>query len=545
MGTSHASITLHGVSYRLPDGRPLFDGLHEHFDARRTGLVGRNGIGKSVLARLLAGALAPTQGRVERRGRIHYLSQQIDVPPAQTVAGLAGLHGAFEALRRIEAGSSRSEDFEALADRWDLRAQLRQALVDDGLAHLDADTPAARLSGGERASVALIGARLSGAELLILDEPGNDLDGVRRQRLGAWLQRWSGGLILISHDGALLQAMEGIVELSALGLHRYGGDYAFYRQTRADEHALAQAELARRQHERRRGEREISAQRERLEHRAARGARQAATENQAPILLGLRRQRSEASAGRHRAQRQARQADLAQRVREAAAQVEAAAPVLLFAPDAGGAGAGRIAELRAVELPYLAGAARRIELCIRAGQRIGLIGANGSGKSTLLQVLAGRLAPLAGVRALRVPGAYLDQTLSGLDAGRSVFEQLRVANARLADGELRTRLALLGLDAARVVQPAAALSGGERVKAALALALYAEPAPQLLLLDEPDRHLDLAARQALAAMLRQYPGALLVVSHDAALLDGLGLDTRLQRSAGGWAMTPWPHAARG
>ena len=123
--------------------------------------------------------------------------------------------------------------------------------------------------------------------------------------------------------------------------------------------------------------------------------------------------------------------------------------------------------------------------------------------------------------------------------GGTALERLRQAAPAADQATLRTRLAQLGLDATRIAVPACALSGGERLKAALACVLYAAEPAQLLLLDEPDNHLDLPSKEALEQMLRAYPGALLVVSHDATFLDRLALDTRLQAGSGGWSASPW------
>ncbi|MGV8376534.1 AAA family ATPase, partial [Pseudomonas aeruginosa] len=144
--------------------------------------------------------------------------------------------------------------------------------------------------------------------------------------------------------------------------------------------------------------------------------------------------------------------------------------------------------------------------------------------------------PLAGTCAVTVGAAYLDQRLSVLDHGRGVLEQLLEVNRSRGESWLRTRLAQLGLPAERLAQPCATLSGGERLKAALALVLYADRPAQLLLLDEPDNHLDLAARQALESMLGQYRGALLVVSHDPVFLRHLALDGELRATAAGWRL---------
>lgn len=536
--TSPAFLTLQGVGFQLPDGRVLFSDLTETFDTRRTGLVGRNGVGKSLLARILTGEWAPTSGRCLRNGRVHYLAQQVTPQPGQTVAGLAGLQPVIDALQRIEAGGTAQADFDAVGERWDLRERLEEELAAAGLAQLRHDTPATQLSGGEATRVALAGAFLSDAQMLVLDEPSNHLDRDNRRALLAQLRRWSGGLLVVSHDRELLETMERIVELSAQGLRSHGGGYSFYAQARAQERAQAREQLEQRKTERRREERTLAQQRERLEHRLSRGAKQAATANQAPILLGRQKERSEASSGRLRAQQDEAREALSQRVREAAAQLEEELPVVLFAPEAAQA-PSRVAELEDVVLPHVRGAQRRISLTLMRGQRVGLLGPNGCGKSTLLKLLAGELLPLAGCCKVQVEAAYLDQHFSGLDAGSSILAQMLAENATLEEGSLRTRLALLGLDAERVLLPSGQLSGGERLKAALARVLYADRPARLLLLDEPSNHLDLPSVQALEAMLRQYPGTLVVVSHDEAFLRQLGLTQRLEAVAEGWRLAPW------
>src|SRR6218665_2493122 len=131
---TNTCLTLEGVSFTLADGRVLFHDLHEVFDRRRVGLVGRNGAGKSVLARLLAGELAPTAGRITRGGSVHYLSQHL--APQGTVAALAGVQPVLDALARIESGSADPADFDAVGERWDTRERLQSELDRCGLEHV-------------------------------------------------------------------------------------------------------------------------------------------------------------------------------------------------------------------------------------------------------------------------------------------------------------------------------------------------------------------------------------------------------------------------
>jgi len=532
-------LTLESVSYVLPDGRTLFSDLNETFDQRRTGLVGRNGVGKSLLARLLAGQLPPSCGRCLRSGTVHYLAQQVDHQADTTVAGLAGMQRVLDALAHIEAGSSDPADFDALGDRWDIGQQLQSALTQHGLGHLDVDTPATRLSGGEAMRVALMGAWLSDADFLILDEPSNHLDRPNRQALIEQLQHWSRGLLVVSHDRQLLETMSRIVELSSLGLRSYGGNYTFYAAAKALEREYALQQLEQRKLERTREDQAMREQRERMVRREARGNRQGKEANQAKILLGRQKERSEGSTGKLRQQQASARQLLDQQVREAAQQMQADAEIIVHALPVAQVAQRRVVELDALALPCVQETTRLIDLSLSGQQRVGVVGPNGCGKSTLLKVMAGQIDPLAGVCKVAADAVYLDQRLADLHPEKTVLEQIQAANRTAAEGDLRMRLAQLDLDAQKITVPSGTLSGGERLKAALACVLYADPPAQLLLLDEPSNHLDLPSAQALETMLRSYQGALVVVSHDDAFLNNLGLTHRLIATEQGWRLESW------
>jgi len=525
------SLTLDRVSYRLADGRPLFSDLTFSFDPVATGLVGANGAGKSVLARLLAGRVQPENGQVRGSGRV-FLLPTPGYPPAGTVGELAGVGAELAALQRIEAGSVDEADFACVGDRWDLRERLQQQwqalrLPDD----LDPAQPAARLSGGQAMQVALSGAWASGADWLILDEPSNHLDAHHRQQLYAQLQQWRGGLLAISHDRALLGHMQQIVELDARGLHRYGGAWQHYADTRAAEReaAIAQLDHARAQH--RQQQRSAREQHQRQQQRQARGNRDAKQANQAPILLGRQKQRAEATHARAQQVQAERLQASSEQLRAAASAVHVAPELALFAVE-GERSSARLLQAQDLLLPHGCGVPLQLDIRIIGG--IAVVGDNGTGKSTLLRVLAGQLPARAGHVQRHAPLALLDQQLLGMSGERSILDTVQAANPTADPGELRTRLALLGLDAQRIQRPAASLSDGERVKGALASVLYAAPAPQLLLLDEPGNALDLSALQALEELLAAWPGALVMVSHDHHLLQALQPTQVLHVRSDGW-----------
>lgn len=532
-------LTLESVSYTLPQGKTLFSQLNETFDSRRTGLVGRNGAGKTILAQILAGEIQPSSGRCLRSGKVHYLAQQVASVSGLRVADLAGVGPALDALARIESGSSAVEDFNLIEDRWDIRQQLQEALERNGLGHLTAETPAETLSGGQAMRVSLINALLSQADFLILDEPSNHLDRDNRLALIEQLRHWPHGLLVISHDRQLLDTMERIVELSSLGLRSYGGNYSHYAEQKALEQQSAMDQLEHRKLERQRVESTMQEQRQRQERRQARGNQQGKQANQAKILLDRQKGRSEATTGKLRQQHVTAQKQLAQRVQEAAELIEQDSAINLHALPLMPLSRQRVVELDEVKLPFAPVDQTPISMLLSGQQRIGVIGPNGCGKSTLLKVIAGQLEPLAGHCKVVPQHVYLDQGLADLAPQQTVLEQIQAVNRKSSEGDLRMRLAQLGLDAQKVTGPSAALSGGERLKAALACVLYADPPPQLLLLDEPSNHLDLPSTLALETMLSSYQGTLMVVSHDDAFMNNLGLTERLEFSEEGWRLLPW------
>lgn len=233
-----------------------------------------------------------------------------------------------------------------------------------------------------------------------------------------------------------------------------------------------------------------------------------------------------------RKQHQQQNEALSAAVTEARERVEEEMPVLFTLPGSQVPPGKQVLVLDEVVLPHIA--LPPLSLRIDGPLRVAIRGPNGCGKSTLLKVILGELLPLAGECHRSVSCAWLDQHLSRFDLSLSVLEHLQRGNSLLEEGVLRSRLAQLQLGAEKVMLPLAALSGGERLKAALACVLWQRDATQLLLLDEPTNHLDLASTRAIEAALADFPGAMLIVSHDEAFLAGLGLTHSLTWQASGW-----------
>jgi len=536
--SSSFSLQFQGVVWTLPDGQPLWSQpLDMAVGAGTTGIVGANGVGKSVFLQLLLGRLQPTAGTVLRDARLQAVAQEVRGAPGSTVADLAGLAPVLRALERLEAGQGTPEDLLRADGQWDLPARWQRALQALDLGHLPSDGDATRLSGGERMRVALAGAFVCDAEMLVLDEPTNHLDRSARRWLLDQVAARQGAVVVASHDRELLGMVDTIVELSPAGLRRYGGNWALYAAQRAQERAAAQAALDHARTERDRGRKALQREHEAQQRRTAQGHRVGRTANLAPILLGRMKNSAEAHAGNeHERQRQARE-KLDAAVRDAARQAPQQAPVALALPESSVPCGKQVLALEQVRAPFAPQGMPALGGVWNGPVRIAITGPNGCGKSTLLRLVAGQVAPASGRVVRGVRAAWLDQhNAQLLPPHASVLQRLAELGSPLPEATLRTRLAQLGLDADRVQRPAGVLSGGERIKAALACALWCGEPAQMLLLDEPTNHLDLASAEALQVALQGFTGALLVVSHDLHFLAALAPTHVWAWHAEGWRL---------
>ncbi len=537
-GAASFRLQFQDVAWVLPDGQPLWvRPLNVVLGTGATGIVGANGVGKSVFLQLLLGRLPPSAGAVRGGARLHAVAQEVGAAPGSTVADVAGLASVLRALERLEAGQGTPDDL-ALADgQWDLPARWQRALGELGLSHLQPGDGAARLSGGERMRVALAGAFVSEADVLVLDEPTNHLDRAARHWLMDRVAAHRSGLVVASHDRELLGVVDAIVELSPAGLQRYGGNWALYEAQRAAEQAAAQATLAHARTERERGAKALQREHDAQQRRAARGREAGRTANQASILLGRQKNSAQAHAGREHERQQEARERLNTAVCEAARQVLQQAPVALVLPESAVPAGKQVLALEQVRAPHAPLEFPAMDGVWSGPVRIAITGPNGCGKSTLLRLVAGQVEPVAGRVVRGVRAAWLDQHNTALlPPHASVLQRLAELGAALPEATLRTRLAQLGLDAGRVRRPAGVLSGGERIKAALACALWAGEPAQMLLLDEPTNHLDLASMEALQVALQGFTGALLVVSHDLHFLSALAPTTVWAWHAQGWRL---------
>ncbi|MGA5544862.1 ribosomal protection-like ABC-F family protein [Mycobacterium sp. NPDC051198] len=508
------------------------------------GVVGVNGAGKSTLLRILAGDLEPLDGTVTvapADAFVGWLPQEHERIPGETVAAyIARRTGCTEATRVMDAAAAALADpipgeedpaatYSAALDHWlatgaaDLDERLPAVLADLGL---DTDavrpdsTPMTALSGGQAARVGLAALLLSRFDIVLLDEPTNDLDLDGLARLEQFVRELRGGVVLVSHDREFLaRSVTRVLELDLAQNTTtvFGGGYESY---------LEEREVGRRH------------RREQYEEFA---------EKKADLVARARTQREWSSQGTRNAMRKSPDNDKIRRRAATESSEKQAQKVRQME--------SRIARLEEVEEPrkewtlqFTIGAAPRsssvvatldnavvrqgdfvlgpVSLQVDAGERIGITGANGAGKSTLLRLLLGRRQPDEGRAGLGASVAIgeIDQARADFTGTARLVDRFEQQLPEWSTADVRTLLAKFGLRADHVERPVDELSPGERTRAGLAL-LQAR-GTNVLVLDEPTNHLDLPAIEQLEQALEAYDGALLLVTHDRRMLQNVRLDRR-------------------
>jgi ATP-binding cassette subfamily F protein 3 len=490
---------LENASARIPTGA-------------RVGLVGRNGTGKTTLFGVIAGDLAPEHGRVEipPRWRIGRLAQEAPGGPDKLIDVVlradterASLLAAAETAQDPHAIA---EIQTRLADIGAHAAPARAAAILSGLgfSHDDQQRACAEFSGGWRMRVALASVLFAQPDLLLLDEPTNYLDLEGTLWLQDHLARYPHTLIVISHDRDLLDGAVGhVLALEQRKLALYRGGYSAFARQRGERMVLDQKLIKKQE-----------AQRKHLQAFVDRFRAKATKARQAQSRLKM----------------------LAKLEPIAALTTEEVRPIAFPAPDK--LLSPPIIATEAASVGYDGRAVlSRLNLRIDNDDRIALIGANGNGKSTLVKLIAGRLSAMQGTvtRAanLRV-GYFAQHQLDELNPEASPYDHLRRLMPDAPEAKVRARVGTIGFSAAAADAAVKTLSGGEKARLLLGLATF--DAPHLVILDEPTNHLDIDSRAALIEAINDYPGAVILVSHDRYLLEACA--DRLWLVAGG-GVTPF------
>jgi ATPase subunit of ABC transporter with duplicated ATPase domains len=487
----------------------------------KVGLVGHNGAGKTSLLKVLSGEVPPATGTARVRGALGLLAQ--DPRRLATEVGPTGLAHVLsgrqldEAERRLEKlrvameqdpsdravhRYSRAEERFAAAGGYSAAGEARRLVAGLGLAADRLDLPVGVLSGGERRRLELARILFAGSDVLLLDEPTNHLDSDAKAWLMGFLRSYRGALLVVSHDIELLdESITRVLHLDEGALVEYKGTYSQYREARAAGLAR-QAKLAARQ----------SSEIKRLSVLAASMRHQTAKRARVAKALDKRAAQLQAVAVGTPNQRERRyRVSFPEPPRTGRVVVEADALAKSYGA-----------------LPVFTD----VTFALERGQRLLVMGLNGAGKTSLLRVLAGLTDQTAGtwVTGVGVSVGYYAQEHEGIVTGRTVVEHMRQEAPDAPETELRGLLGMFGLVGDKAIQDASTLSGGEKTK--LALAQLVAGRHNCLLLDEPTNNLDPPSRQGIGAALSEWPGSMVVVSHDPGFVAELAPDRVLMMPEG-------------
>jgi ATP-binding cassette, subfamily F, member 3 len=493
-----ANVRLRRGPQVLVDGASL--GL---FRGEKVGIVGRNGSGKSTLLALVKGELLPDAGEYSAPPNLATASVAQELPDSDAPLVEYILDGDLE-LRAVEAQLKQAEEsangarigalhaeYERLAG-YAGRSRAAELAAGLGFAPEEIERPVRQFSGGLKMRANLARALMRRSDLLLLDEPTNHLDLDAVLWLEQWLRSYPGTLLLVSHDREFLDGVVNRILLIQGGrLSSYAGNYSDFEVQHAAEGERTRALIAKQERE---------------------------TARVTSFIARFRAQASKARQVQSRLKALARLGEISAIQPESSFEWEFAAPAKLPRP---------LLTLEQLAAGY--GTSRRVihnvSLSVNPGDRIGILGRNGAGKSTLMRVLAGQLTPLAGTLTAApdvMTGFFAQIELEHLDSGSTAIAELgRRGGPEVApwtEQQRRDHLGRFGFRGDRVFEPTGRFSGGERAR--LALAILVARRPNLLLLDEPTNHLDLEMRHALLVALQEFPGAVVVVSHDRTLLRG-------------------------
>ena len=510
-------ITLKNVTLRR-GARVLLDGASVTINpGEKVGLVGRNGAGKSTLFALLNGTLHEDNGdyTIPAQWRLAQVAQ--DMPETAesatdfVIAGdtrLAAAQAEVQASEATEDGERMAHAYMELHDAGahDAPSRAQALILGLGFKTTELDQPVNSFSGGWRMRLQLARALMCPSDLLLLDEPTNHLDLDALVWLEAWLQRYQGTMIVISHDREFLDAVTQVtVHIENAKLNRYGGNYSKFEDMRAEQMELQQASYAKQQ--------------EKIAHLQK-------------FIDRFKAKASKAKQAQSRVKALGRMERIAPLLAEADFTFEFKEPANLPNP---------MLAMQNVSFGYPppddapAGTpptviVKNVSKSVLAGQRIGILGANGQGKSTVVKTIARALAPISGEitegKGLAI-GYFAQQELDVLRPQDTPLEHMiRLVKDTTARGQLsgqptreqdlRSFLGSFNFTGDQVKQTVGSMSGGE--KARLVLCMLVWQRPNLLLLDEPTNHLDLATREALGMALNEFEGTVMLVSHDRALL---------------------------
>lgn len=522
------------ISASLPDGALLFQNFSfSLLKGEKVGLVGKNGVGKTTLLRLLKGEIEPQTGQIKSNGKISYLPQKIEDFSSCSLAEILNIQHKLDSLSRAEQGNASEQDILSIGEDWDLKNQIEIILQNLHLEYLNLKRIGSTLSGGELMRALFARVLLEKPDLILMDEPTNNLDSESKSQFFEALESSKAGMLIVSHDRELLNKMDKIFEISNLGLKLFGGNFDFYLVQRKIETEAAQEVLQNAQEEFKSQKTTAQKTREKQEKRNARGDAKIEKLGVPRVMLGAMTDRAQRTTARLKDVHETRVKEAQEKLNEAKENIRDSLSIHIDIEKSKIPPTKEMIICKNLNFKYQGDQnllwKQNLNIELIGNKRVAIFGKNGSGKSTFIKLITGELTPLQGeIKVGSRHFAVLDQRCSLLKDELSILENMQIfASDKIKIHELRIRAGRFLFYGDAVFKKVKVLSGGERLRVALACLLATSNAPDILILDEPTNNLDLESIDILTKSLNKYTGTLLVISHDRYFLEDIHIDTNI------------------
>lgn len=526
MASTYSIILNSIVSSYLP---PKICKVNLSFGQYKYGIVGRNGVGKTTLLKLMLGDIKPNSGSIRRIGSVSDVPQLhgFFINQDATIADVLGISDILKSIANVRNGSCNEHDFEVIGDHWDIEARAQYALAHFNLDNIGLHVLFGNVSDGQKTKILLSKTLIFQTDFILFDEPTNNLDKDSRNVLYRYIENSKKGIIVVSHDRALLNNMNSIVEITTNGINIYGGNFEYYKAQQKINNQVLQRDYNNAKMLVYKTQLNIQNNREKQAQRRSEGKNTRKKKGQSKMILDGMKSRSEKSQSKMFIKEE-RLVNNAQSILSSIQEkIEMSKNFHVMFHDI------YIPKNKVVlsieDLCFHYKAQKKIihnfNLRIVGPERVAINGPNGAGKSTLFKLMLGKLKPNKGRIALGVEHvAYLDQSMSFLDSRLSIIDNFLKRNPELKIFDAYSALSYFDFCDQEVHKEVGQLSGGERMRAGLAIALMLVNPPQLLVLDEPTNHLDFETVEAIERALAMYKGAILAISHDDIFLENIGIN---------------------
>ena len=521
-------LTVNNLSFHIDNTPVAFNAICLSFESKKYGVVGDNGVGKTTFLKLLCGQLQPDIGSIHYNGTLFYLPQSHnDIADDASISDALGVSAILSSMHRIQSGNCVTDDFDVLDNRWDIESRIENALEHFNIDSIDINSQFASFSGGQKTKLLLAKTLIFDSDFIVMDEPTNNLDKESRDILYQFIESTKKRFMIVSHDRTLFNRMDCMLEITSKEFHLYGGNYDFYQAQKTLELNALENAHSHAKHELEKQRTHAQMNREKAERRQSTGKNLRKSGSQAKILLDFQKSNAEKSLSTMQTKNARLLNDATSHLDSIKEKIEIK-KLISASLDATNIPNGKtVLHIENLCFKYSAKSNFLISdfnLQIIGAERIAIVGKNGSGKSTLIQLIRNQLLPLSGTIKIGIDHiAYLDQSVSFLDHDQTLLENFLLINSGAKIFDAYSKLAEFQFRNIEAEKRVCDLSGGEKMRAGLAIGLMSQNPPQCIILDEPTNHLDLRSIEAIASILQGYQGAILAVSHDEDFLSHIGI----------------------